>query len=490
MNETVIDRLVQAVRGEVVTKESIRLLYSLDASAYQIIPDVIIIPREQNDIVDIVLIAAEEGISVTPRGAGTGLVGGALNTGICIDTKNLDAVSVNGDTVTVGAGTRKGSLDLELAKHGKMLGPNPSVGGFCSIGGMLGHNSGGINSVKYGSMVDIVKSITFVDGTGRLITLPDDETVSQDIMDIVSRIDRSMFPDVAKNACGYALNKIESVAETQKALVGSDGTLGVIVSAELGLVDKPASKILFVIGYDSVYTAMKDCPGIVLTGPSSCEFVDRHILDAGNMESGPEIECMLLVEYDDTLRARSKMLEGVVQGTIIAKTDNIAEMRSWWAHRNAALHHSLYSVSDSRRTPHIIEDAAVPLDRMVDLLHILNRINERYKTSTIMFGHAGSGNIHVRLVMDNSKTATMKKIAGEYCRDVNKIGGTITAEHGDGLASSEFVRLQYGDQNYRAFEALKDLFDPHKIMNPGKKITQKSTVVENLLAIHGIRKHA
>ena len=123
----VLDDLRAAIRGKVMVQESIRLLYSLDGSAYQVVPDVVVVPEDEVDVVRAVIIAGEEDIPITPRGSGTGLVGGALNVGICLDMKNLNSVSVNGDSATVGSGVSRGSLDRILGKHGKMLGPNPSV---------------------------------------------------------------------------------------------------------------------------------------------------------------------------------------------------------------------------------------------------------------------------------------------------------------------------------------------------------------------------
>ena len=483
IDEEVLGDLRAAIRGKVTVQESARLLYSLDGSAYQVVPDVVVVPEDEVDVVRAVIIAGEEDIPITPRGSGTGLVGGALNVGICLDMKNLNSVSVNGDSVTVGSGVSRGFLDRMLGKYGKMLGPNPSVGGFCSVGGMLANNSGGSRSVKYGSMVDNVTRITFVDGTGRMITLPDDKSVGQEVMELVGLIDRDKFPKVAKNASGYRLDRIGSIEVTHKLLVGSEGTLGVILSADLNIIDEPKDKMIFVLGYDSAYSAMANCPKVVGTGPSACEFIDHHILSQADLGLDPGINCILLVEYDDDLQERAAMLRSIVTGTIVTESDDQKEMDWWWDHRNAALHHSLVAVDKHKRTPHMIDDAAVPLDRMGDVLHVLDNINKKYGTSTITFGHVGSGNIHARLEMDNTKTDTIKKIASTYCRKISNLGGTITAEHGDGFASSEFIKMQHGSQNYDAFKATKNYFDPYGILNPNKKISEKSTIVEHLSAV-------
>lgn len=479
MNESVVGEIESAIRGEVIVQEEIRQLYSLDASAYQIVPDIVVVPDDEDDVVSAIKIAGRTGTPITPRGAGTGLVGGALNTGIILDMKNFGAVSIGGDRAVVGTGVHKGLLDQALCRHGKIFAPNPSVGAFCSIGGMLGNNSGGSRSVKYGSVIDNVARVTFVDGTGKTITLPDDRSVGEKILKIAGSVQTDKFPQVTKNSSGYRLDRVGSIDETHRLLVGSEGTLGVILSAELCLMDEPEHKRLFVLGYGSLAGAMSDCIKIVKTGPSALEFVDIHVIEQMDVGLDQDIECVLLVEYDEDVQNDAEILAAFT-GRIIADSKDAAEMDWWWNHRNAALHHSMSAVPPRMRTPHMIDDAAVPVERIQDLFRILDGINRRYKTSIITFGHAGNGNIHARLSLDNTDTKTIKRIAGEYCDGINNLGGTITAEHGDGFASSEFVRRQYGHRNYEAFKAVKRIFDPYRILNPDKKITGKSTIVENL----------
>ena len=130
--------------------------------------------------------------------------------------------------------------------------------------------------------------------------------------------------------------------------------------------------------------------------------------------------------------------------------------------------------------PFVIEDAAVPLENLQKLFSVLNKINKKYKTRSIVYGHAGNGNIHIRLVADKKKIKVIKNIAVQYFEEVIKLGGTITAEHGDGLARSEFIKRQYGTKNYQIFKEIKKFFDPKNVLNPGKIITKKSTIIKNL----------
>ena len=480
MNESVAEEMESVICGEVILHDEIRQLYSLDASAYKVVPDVVVVPANEDDVVSAVKIAARTRTPITPRGAGTGLVGGALNTGIILDMKNFDTVSVDGDRVVAGVGVRKGRLDQILGKHGKIFAPNPSVGAFCSVGGMLGNNSAGSRSVKYGSTVDNVTKVRFVDGTGKIVTLPDDRQVGEKILKIAGSAQMEMFPQVTKNSSGYRLDKVRTIDETHRILVGSEGTLGMILSAELCLTDKPVYKRLFVLGYDSLTRAMSDCIRIVKTGPSALEFVDSHVIERMDVEMSRDTECILLVEYDEEVQNDAEVLK-IFTGRVLADLEDVAGMAWWWNHRNAALHYSIHAVPPQLRMLHIIDDAAVPLERINDLFCILDSINKKYNVSSITFGHAGDGNVHARLILNNMDREIIRRIASEYCDRINCLGGTITAEHGDGFVSSEFVMRQYGHRNYEAFKAVKRIFDPYMVLNPGKKITSKSSIVSNLL---------
>ena len=145
-----------------------------------------------------------------------------------------------------------------------------------------------------------------------------------------------------------------------------------------------------------------------------------------------------------------------------------------------SLHYSLKSIKKEKRIPHVIEDAAVPVKYLPKVFLILNKINKKYNTKSIIYGHAGNGNVHIRLISNRKKIRTIKNIANEYFDEILKLGGTITAEHGDGLARSEYVKKQYGAKNYQVFKNIKKYLDPQNILNPGKIITTKSTIIQNL----------
>ncbi len=481
MKKSILKTLQSTIQGDVLYKKEFREFYSVDASSYQIIPKIVVVPKNEKDVINAVKIAKKFKISVTVRGAGTGLVGSALNSGIILEMKNFDSIRLAKYHVTVGPGTTKGRLDKKLNEHKKFFPPNPSIGSFCSVGGMLGNNSSGSRSLKYGSVIDNVTEITFINGIGKKITLPQNKRVGKKILAFAKKIDKNKFPNVTKNSSGYRIDKVKSINDSHKVVIGSEGTLGVILSAKLMIKDSPRERILFVIEYESIRDAIKNCIEINKTGPSAIEFVDRTILNEISFKFNKKTKCLLFVEYDEKIGSNEKKIKLIMTGKIAKKSKKDSDIFQWWKYRDSSLYYSLKSIKKEKRILHVIEDAAVPLVNLQKLFLVLNKINKKYKTKSIVYGHVGNGNIHVHLVSDRKKINIVKNIATQYFEEVIKLGGTITAEHGDGLARSEFIKKQYGAKNYKVFKEIKKFFDPKNVLNPGKIITKKSTITENLV---------
>jgi len=480
MKKSILKTLQSTIQGDVFSQKEFREFYSVDASSYQIIPKVVVVPKNEKDVINTVKIAKKFKTSVTVRGAGTSLVGSALNNGIILEMKNFDSIRLTKDHVTIGPGTTKGKLDRKLEERKKFFPPNPSIGSFCSIGGMLGNNSSGSRSLKYGSVIDNVAKITFIDGSGNKITLPENKRVAKKILEFSKKIDRKNFPNVTKNSSGYRIDKVKSINDSHKVIIGSEGTLGIILSAKLKIKDNPKKRILFVIEYKSIRDAIKNCIEINKTEPSAIEFVDRTTLNQIKFKFDKKTMCILFIEYDENISSNEKKIKLIITGKIIKKLKKDSDIFQWWKYRDLSLHYSLKSIKKEKRIPHIIEDAAVPLENLQKLFLVLNKINKKYKTRSIVYGHAGNGNIHVRLISNRKKITVIKNIAIQYFEEVIKLGGTITAEHGDGLARSEFIKMQYGAKNYEIFKEIKKFFDPKNILNPGKIITKRSTIIKNL----------
>ncbi len=469
------------ISGEVFLNKEILNYYSVDSSSYQIIPKIVVIPKNEKDVINVVKIAKKYKIPVTARGAGTGLVGNSLNKGIIIDLKKLNEIKIEINYVKVGAGTIKGTLDKKLKKRQKFFPPNPSVGPYCSAGGMIGNNSSGSRSLKYGSVIDNIKKITFVDGKGNKITLPKNKKIGTKIFKIAKKIQNDKFPNVTKNSSGYRLDLIKSIKDTHKIIAGSEGTLGIILSAEFKIITIPKERILHIIGYESENDAAINCYQILKTSPATIEFVDKTIMRNINHKFDKKISCLLFVEYDDKIKKDDKKLSTIITGIIIKTIKNDSEIQQWWEYRDSALYFSSKSIKN--KTLHVIEDAVVPVKRLPELFSAINKINKKFHTKSIAYGHAGNGNIHIRLILDERKLKNIKLIANEYFDRIIKMGGSITGEHGDGLARSEYVKKQYGPINYKIFKELKNMFDPSNILNPGKIISHKSTIIKNLSSV-------
>jgi len=470
--------LKNIISGDVFWEKEILNYYSVDASSYQIIPKIVIIPKNEKDVVNVIKIAKKYKISVTARGAGTGLVGNSLNSGIILDLKKFDLIKIKNNHVKVGSGTIKGKLDETLKKRGKFFPPNPSIGPYCSIGGMIGNNASGSRSLKYGSVIDNIEKITFVDGNGKKITLPKNKKIGIKILKSSKKTECKKFPKVTKNSSGYRLDLIKSIKDTHKIIVGSEGTLGIVLSAEFRIKPIPKKRVLFVIEYQSENDAAQNCAQILTTSPAAVEFVDRTIMKNINHKFNGKTSCLLFVEYDSELKNIQSRVKKVITGNIVKTIKDDSEIQRWWKFRDSSLYYSLKSIKN--KILHVIEDATVPVEHLPELFSIINKINQKFHTKSIAYGHAGNGNIHIRLILDENKLKNIKKIADEYFDKVIKIGGTITGEHGDGLARSEYVRKQYGPANYRIFKELKNQFDPENILNPGKIVSHKSTIIKNL----------
>lgn len=539
------DEIRSRISGIVDISPHMTRYYSVDASSYIIKPDIIVIPDSVKDVTSAIKVARKHGMPVTPRGGGTGLVGGALNTGLILDMRNINGIKISEDSATVGAGVSMGALDraLEAAerkKHGQskcacssaknahpcmvaMFAPNPSVGPFCTIGGMIGNNAAGSRSLKYGATINNVRRITMVNGTGKVVTLPDDREIGLKVLEIARRIDASMFPKVSKNSSGYRLDAVTTIDSTHKAIVGSEGTLGVIVSAELKIIKRPRAiqagplaklktrrntgplskavtvvaapatletihlpSRLYILEYETHRDMVSDCIKIThgTPHPLAVEFVDKTILDNIKYRFKDSTRGLLFVEYDDSPGRKdggfpesALISHAAAKATSITHTTDRSEIERWWRYRDASLHYSLTDIDEDSEEliPHVIEDAAVPVESLCVLFSQIRRINEKYNTRAVMYGHAGNGNIHVRLVSQKGGIgSSLPSIASEYFKAITASGGTITGEHGDGLARSEFVSMQYGTHNRAQFAKIKSLFDPSGIMNPGKIITDKT----------------
>ncbi len=442
--------------------------YSVDASSYAVRPSAVAYPKNERDIIKILKFASLHKVSVTPRGAGTGLVGSSLGNGIIVDMKHFNKIKVGRGFVQAGSGAFKGDIDKILKKHGRFLGPNPSIGPFCTIGGMVGTNASGSHSLKYGSTVDNLISVQVVTPKGNLVSLPQKRFLARKILKIANLETQKHFPRVSKNSCGYRVDKITKKSDVQKIIAGSEGTLGIITSAKLKTLPIPRQTVLIISSYKTLKEAAYDVPKILKLGPSAVEVIDYNIARHIRVSLPKGTKCLLFVEFDDSISRKRKKCTGLLSGKMVIHTTKEKQIARWWSHRNSALSHTLRNTSRNEMIFSSMEDATVPVHRLPLLLDLVEYLTSRYPIRVIVYGHAGNGNLHTRPILKKKDKHLMRKIALEFFSGVISIGGTITGEHGDGLARSEFVKMQYGNKTYGAFKKIKRLFDPDNILNPGK----------------------
>jgi len=468
------NQLKKIIKGQVLWDDEILSYYSVDASSYHVRPKVVVIPKMQRDIIELLRYASKSKISVTARGAGTGLVGGALGHDIIIDMKNFQKIKVSEKFVQVQAGVLKGNLDTALIKHKKFIGPNPSIGPYCTIGGMIATNASGSRSLKYGSIIDNLIQVTLVTGKGSILKLPSKTPMAKTIVDLARCVHRNKFPNVTKNSCGFRLDAATNQKIVQKVIAGSEGTLGIIISAKLKIFKIPSKKLLFILKFDSVNEALKKIANINKLKPSLLEIIDHNILQSVDYPISKKTKSILFVEFDSDLKNSSTSLHKMIDSkNILLKINTVKEIQKWLSYRDTALSYSITKIPKSKIMPHIIEDAVVPVCKLTDLMSYVNKINKIFKTKFIFYGHAGNGNLHIRLISKTKNKQLIRNIASLFFSKVIELGGSITGEHGDGLARSEFVEKQYGTKTLTIFKKLKKEFDPYSILNPDKIITKK-----------------
>lgn len=474
----IVHKLSKIVKCPVSLDNHVRDCYSVDASSYRIKPKVVTVPCNESDVIKIIKFARRYHIPITPRGGGTGLVGSALGRGIILDMRHLGKIKLGADHVKVESGVFKGKLDKILKKQGRLIGSDPSIGPFCTIGGMIGTNASGIHSLKYGSMIDNLIQVRIVTSSGAVIEFPGKSKFNTAIKKIHPKNDIH-FPKVSKNSCGYRIDAVSSEKDLYKLIAGSEGTLGIITSAKIRTYELPKNVLLCIIHYKTLLEAVRDVPEMIKSRPSAVEIVDNNIIKHIKM-GVPKSGCLLFVEFDSNIQSNRKHIHKITSGRIIKTESDTEKIKKLWSFRNSALAYSLRSITKNETMPTLIEDAVIPVRRLPLLLKMLDMISKKYALKMIIYGHVGNGNLHIRPILKQKDLHLIKNIAHEFFAGVIGIGGSITGEHGDGLARSEFVKMQYGTKTYSAFKNIKKQFDPENILNPGKIISNRSTVTRDL----------
>ena len=500
---TISDELKVIARGEILSDDWSRKIYSVDASHYSIKPSVIAYPLDEFDLSDICQYGYSKNISMTARGAGTGLLGQSLNDNIIIDfTKYMNKIlEIESDYVIVQPGLVKGILDKELEKKGKFFPPDPASNSYCTIGGMIANNSSGIHALGYGSTIDFLDMINVVYSDGEMASIDGDpitNSYGKDTLDektsklhklLLSNIDLVLngYPKVSKNSCGYRLDSVITAKKffPQKIFAASEGTLGFVTSAKIKIMDIPLHKAVIVFGFKSLLDAMSFVPLILQFKPVALEMLDHTLFSNADTENSyrnidkNSTGCLLFVEFagdhlfdieqrlstcKDKLSFKSIVLESVF--------DTNSSKKIWHA-RKSALNNVMKLTIGSRKPLGLIEDTVVNPNVLYDYTNFLLQKYNDYNLDYVIYGHAGNGNLHTRPIIDtksDNELEILNSLAAEVFKKVISYGGTISGEHGDGIGRTKYIEFMYGLPIVAIFEQIKKIFDPKYIMNPGKKV--------------------
>lgn len=479
--------LLSIAKGEVLEDSWSRQIYSVDASHYQIDPSAIVCPTDEQDVQEICRHSFSRKVPITARGAGTGLLGQSLSSGIILDfTKHMNKIiDIDDYYVTVQPGIVKGQLDKELKKRNKFLPPDPASSNYCTIGGMIADNSSGIHCLGYGSTISFLQEVNVIYSDGKLgfasPTKCDDkmkklgDLLSPHIHEI-----RHQFPKVSKNSCGYRLDAV--IADNfnpQKIITASEGTLALITSAKLRIIDIPVYRSLMVLGFDDLLTAVSAVPIILEFFPVALEMLDGSILISSKYDNQPRDGCLLFVEFAGS-RGSSEVEEPMklckqkvasICSVIEYATDEQSITKIWMARKNA-LNSIMRLTIGSRKPIGLIEDTVVHPDFLAEHTTNLLEIYRENKLDYVIYGHVGDGNMHTRPLINIEsikEVELMQNIAKRVFAHVIKRGGTITGEHGDGLARTGYIKMMYGESLTSLFLEVKKIFDPSFTLNPYKK---------------------
>lgn len=474
-----------------------RQLYATDASHYQIEPMAVAFPQDARQAGSIIQVAMQAGVSVIPRGAGTGLVGGAIGDGVVVDFARFNRLITEFDidkhTVRVGAGVVLDQLNHFLRPQGFAFGPDVATSARATLGGMIANNSSGARCALYGTTADHIAELEVVMSDGKVLkvgaghdTLKLQRTMLEDLAMLNGLQIGERFPaGLLKRWPGYALDRVlRDPSNPINVLAGSEGTLAAISSAVVKVVPTPDEIGLCLIFFDSIAEAMQAAVELADLKPSAIEFLDRMILDQtrGQREFQAARDLLeldafpadgvLAVEFYGQVEERLAAVEKRKLGVRKKILQTLAEINHVWTLRKGGL--SLLTSCKGRAKPvTCIEDAAVRPKDLPAYYSSLSSLIGDLGLEASFYGHAAAGLLHVRPVLDLQSAEDLKKfreVSEEVAALVKHFKGSFCAEHGVGLGRTEFLRKEVGDDLYLLMRQIKKSFDPHNLFNPGKLI--------------------
>ncbi len=488
------DRLRRSGVGEVRDDSTTRAAYSSDASLYRVLPQVVVRPRHADQVAAGLAVCRAEGVPLTSRGGGTSIAGNAVGAGVVMDfgryLNRVLSIDAQARTAVVEPGVVQAVLQRAAAPHGLRFGPDPSSYTRCTIGGMIGNNACGNRALGYGRTSDNIEELRVLTGTGVALRLSAGRTepAAGPLADLhrvmqgglaTARTELGRF---GRQVSGYALENLlpEKGFDVARMLVGSEGTLAVVTQATVRLVADPAHRVLVALGYPDIAAAGDAAPGVLAFAPTACEGIDSRIVEVLRQRRGPDAvpplpagAAWLFVEIagDDRAEvldraARTAESAGALDSRVV--TDAAQAARLWRIREDGA---GLSARSPAGLPAHAgWEDAAVPPHRLGAYLRDFDALMRDFDVTGLPYGHFGDGCLHIRLDLPLDRpggTAIFREFLTAAAELVAGYGGSLSGEHGDGRARSALLPAMYSPAAIRLFAAVKHVFDPENVLNPG-----------------------
>jgi FAD/FMN-containing dehydrogenase/Fe-S oxidoreductase len=516
ITEQLGSELAALVKGDVLIDVYNRVAFSADASIYSIRPECVVAPKDEADVVAVVRYASQNNIPLAPRGAGSGLAGESLTTGIVLDFRRymnciLD-IRDSGASAVCQPGVVLDKLNTALAKYKKKIGPDPSSANRATVGGCVANNATGAHFLQYGYIASHVRGIRAILYDGSVAELRNDmspeelenptlRNIARQCVQLLSgkeTLIAAAQPKTRRNRCGYTIQNIlrPGRIDLVKLMAGSEGTLAVFTEIELTTADVPAAAGLVQLEFASFESMAKAVPIIVKTGASACELMDQRLMAMARKafvqyrDVLPEncVATLLVEQVGGTLKQVQEKLDrtldavGHLSSGRMEVLDAPRQAKLWKSRKDAV---PLLNRDKGAKHPvAFIEDVAVEPSLLDKYLAGLEKICKKYDIPMAFYGHAGDGELHIRPYLDLSTPDDIKRmrdIADEVFQLAWSLGGTISGEHADGLVRAPFIERQYGKAYYQLLCDVKKIFDPAGILNPGKIVNADPDIMQKNL---------
>ncbi|WP_297802466.1 FAD-binding and (Fe-S)-binding domain-containing protein [uncultured Polaribacter sp.] len=533
IDSNTLKKLHNSLSGDVLFDNLHKTLYATDASVYRKIPLAVAFPKDKNDIITLIEFAAKNNITLIPRTAGTSLAGQCVGDGIVVDVSkhftNIISFDEKAKTITLEPGIVRDSLNVYLKPSGLFFGPNTSTSNRCMMGGMVGNNSSGSTSIKYGVTRDkvleidavlsdgstaVFKEITSAEFIKKTKETSQEGNIYQAIFEELSSKEnqkeiKEEFPKetIHRRCTGYAVDEFlksdlfggtSPTINVAKFLSGSEGTLAFSTSITLQLDDvAPKESIMVCTHFKSINESLKATVVAMNHNLYNCELMDKTILDCTKnnrelaknrffLQGDPEAVLMLEVSANSIEEAE------VLADNLIA---DLEKNKFGYHHPKvygkdlAKVHYlrkaglgALANIVGDKKAVACIEDTAVALEDLPNYIEEFTKIMDKYQQNAVYYAHAGAGELHLRPILNLKKkedVVLFRKITTETAELVKKYKGSFSGEHGDGIVRAEFIPLMIGEQNYQLLRRIKKAFDPKNVFNQGK-ITDAFSMDESL----------